>query len=162
MDTLDNDLLRFWKSMNDHSVKYIMVGGFAVRFQGFNRSTDDIDLWLKDTLENRKKLRTAFQSLGYGDFPELEKMEFIAGWSDFIITSGVRVDIMTKMKGLEKISFDECYSMASQATIEGIQVPFLHINHLITNKKKTNRPKDKIDVLELEKIKKIRENPNLF
>lgn len=46
MDVLDEILLRFWSSLNNHNVKYIMVGGFATRFHGFNRSTDDLDIWL--------------------------------------------------------------------------------------------------------------------
>jgi hypothetical protein len=50
--------------------------------------------------------------------------------------------------------------MASIADIEGTRIPFLHINHLIANKKIVNRPKDQIDVIELEKIRKIREEGN--
>ncbi len=30
MDLLDEVLLRFWGSLNNHDVKYIMVGGFAI------------------------------------------------------------------------------------------------------------------------------------
>jgi len=43
------------------------------------------------------------------------------------------------------------------ADIDKVEVPFLNINQLIDNKKAINRPKDQIDVIELEKIKKIRE-----
>jgi len=68
----------------------------------------------------------------------------------------VEVDILTKMKGLEDITFKECLEQASIADIEGVRIPFLHINHLILNKNAVNRPKDQIDVIELEKIKKIR------
>jgi len=57
MDILDDELLKFWRSLNEKHVRYIMVGGFATRFHGFNRTTDDLDLWLDDTLENRKNLR---------------------------------------------------------------------------------------------------------
>lgn len=67
------------------------------------------------------------------------------------------MDIMTSMKGLENIPFNECFEMASIASLEGVNVPFLHINHLIINKKIVNRPKDHVDVIELEKIRKIRE-----
>ncbi|MBO9153711.1 hypothetical protein ACFOTA_15940 [Chitinophaga sp. GCM10012297] len=70
---------------------------------------------------------------------------------------GIELDILGNMKGLEQLSFDECLQMASIADIEGVSVPFLHINHLIENKKIVNRPKDQIDVIELEKIRKIRE-----
>ncbi|MBB5623728.1 hypothetical protein HDE69_004815 [Pedobacter cryoconitis] len=59
MDFLDEVLLLFWSSLNNHDVKYIMVGGFATRFHGFNRSTDDLDIWLYDTLDNRKNLSAA-------------------------------------------------------------------------------------------------------
>jgi hypothetical protein len=59
------------------------------------------------------------------------------------------------MKGLEEFSFQDCYTQAVEANLEGVIVPFLHINHLIANKKKVNRPKDQIDVIYLEKIKKL-------
>ncbi|MBO9632845.1 MAG: hypothetical protein J7578_06975 [Chitinophagaceae bacterium] len=57
MDVLDELLINFWRTLNKHDVKYIMVGGFATRFHGFDRNTDDLDLWLMDSLENRKNLR---------------------------------------------------------------------------------------------------------
>ncbi|HEY4875492.1 MAG TPA: hypothetical protein VIH86_07970 [Puia sp.] len=157
MDMLDDELLRFWQVLNKNKVRYIMVGGFATRFHGFNRNTDDLDMWLEDTVENRRNLRTSFSELGYGDFSSLEMMQFLPGWTNFYIGGGIELDIMTTMKGLENISFSECLSMASIADLEGVEVPFLHINHLIDNKKIVNRPKDQVDVIELEKIRKIRE-----
>jgi hypothetical protein len=158
MDMLDDELLRFWKALNNNNVRYIMVGGFATRFHGFNRNTDDLDIWLEDTIENRRNLRKSFQVLGYGDFSSLEMMQFVPGWTNFYIGSGIELDIMTNMKGLENITFSECLNMASIADLEGVKVPFLHINHLIKNKRIVNRPKDQIDVIELEKIRKIRED----
>ncbi|MGY3213065.1 hypothetical protein [Mucilaginibacter sp. HD30] len=157
MDILDDELLRFWRNLNHHKVNYIMVGGFATRFHGFNRNTEDLDLWLQDTLQNRKNLRHSFIDLGYGDFPSLETMEFIPGWTSFYLGNSIDIDIMTSMKGID-YSFNESLAMASTADLDGIVVPFLHINQLISNKKAVNRPKDQIDVLELEKIKKLRED----
>jgi hypothetical protein len=158
MDILDDELLKFWRSLNNHCVRYIMVGGFATRFHGFNRNTDDLDIWLEDTLQNRKNLRKSFKELAYGDFPSLETMEFVPGWTSFYVGHVIELDIMTKMKGLENLSFNECFEMASIADLDGILVPFLHINQLIENKKAVNRPKDQIDVLALEQIRKLRDN----
>ena len=156
MDVLDEELLRFWEALNKNNVRYIMVGGFATRFHGYNRNTDDLDMWLEDNLQNRKNLKIALNELGYGDFASIETMQFVPGWTSFY-AAGIELDIMTEMKGLEGLSFDECYALAFQANLEGIIVPFLHINHLIQNKKAVNRPKDQIDVIYLEKIKKILE-----
>ena len=81
-------------------------------------------------------------------------MQFVPGLTSFY-AAGIELDIMTEMKGLEDLSFEECCKMAFTAKLDGISVPFLHINHLIQNKKSVNRPKDQTDVIELEKIKAI-------
>jgi hypothetical protein len=158
MDVLDEGLLRFWEVLNKNEVKYIMVGGFATRFHGFNRNTDDLDIWLYDTIENRRNLRQAFKELKYGDFQSLETMEFVPGWTSFYIDNQIQLDIMTSMKGVEDVTFLECLEIASIADLEGIKVPFLHINHLIENKKAVNRPKDQVDVIALEEIRRLRQD----
>jgi len=158
VDIFDEEILNFWKSLQEHSVQYIMVGGYAINLHGYQRFTGDLDIWLKDTLENRKRLRKAFASCGMGDFPMIERMQFVPGWTDFHLNNNMRLDILIDMKGLEGYSFDECLEMASVADIENVNVPFLHINQLIENKKVVNRPKDQIDVLALEQIKQLRDN----
>lgn len=65
---------------------------------------------------------------------------------------------MVIMKGLEGLSFDECLQMANRATVDDVIIPFLHINQLIANKKAVNRPKDQVDVIYLERIKKLTDN----
>lgn len=159
MDVLDDELLAFWATLNQNKVRYIMVGGLATRFHGYNRATDDLDLWLEDTLENRKNLRKSFKELEYGDFASLETMQFVPGWTTFY-AAGIELDIMTTMKGLEYLSFDECYVLSAVANLNDVKVRFLHINHLIENKKVVNRPKDQLDVIYLEKIKKLLKDQN--
>jgi len=156
MDIYDDDVIRVWRTLSENSVRYIMVGGFATYFHGFERNTQDIDIWLEDTLENRKKLRLVLEVLDFGDFPMIETMQFVAEWSS-IKHGDIELDIMTNMKGLENLTFDDCLARASVAEIDGIEIPFLHINDLIANKKTVNRPKDQIDVIELEKIKSLRD-----
>ncbi len=161
MDIYDDGFLELWKVLNKNHVQYIMVGGFAVNLHGHTRATEDADLWLKDTLENRQNLRKAFIELEYGDFESVETMQFLPGWTQFYLSNGVVLDIMTEMKGIENLSFDECLSAASIADLDGIKVPFLHINHLLANKKAVSRPKDKNDIIELEKIKEQRRQMGL-
>ena len=158
MDIFDEEILNFWKALEEFNVKYIMVGGYATNLHGYQRFTGDLDIWLKDDLENRKALRKAFLKCDMGDYPMIDHMQFIPGWTDFHLNNGLRLDILIDMKGLEGYTFDECLEMASVANIEDANVPFLHINQLIENKKVVNRPKDQIDVLALEQIRKLRDN----
>jgi hypothetical protein len=160
MDLMDQSLLDFWKSLNHFGVKYIMVGGVAVNLHGYSRTTKDIDVWIKDTRDNRKLLGLAFAEFGYDEI-DLEEFQFIPGWTDFYIGSGIVLDVLVEMVGIEGYTFDECLHISSIAEIEDVPVPFLHINQLIANKKAVNRPKDQIDVIELEKIVKLRKEMGL-
>lgn len=159
MDIFDEEILKFWGALQNNNVRYIMVGGYAANLHGYQRYTGDIDIWLEDTPENRQRLRAAFIECGMGDYFMLDYMQFVPGWTDFQLMNGLRLDILVNMKGLEGYSFDECFQMAAIADIDDIKVPFLHINQLIDNKKAVNRPKDQIDVIELEKIRKIQDEP---
>jgi predicted nucleotidyltransferase len=157
VDIFDEDILNFWKALGDNAVEYILIGGYAINFHGYQRFTGDLDIWLKDTTGNRKRLRAAFINCNMGDYPMLETMQFVPDWVEFYLNNSLPLDILTEMKELEDYSFDECLSMASIADIEGIKIPFLHINQLIINKKVVNRPKDQIDVIALEKIQRLRD-----
>ena len=157
MDILDEGLLKLWQSLHDFDVRYVMVGGFATNLHGFSRTTADCDIWIEDSISNRKKLRLALEKIEEFDMPMIETLEFVPGWSSITLNSGLELDIMTYLKGFPQTTFDECYRMASLATIYNLSIRFLHINHLIEAKKQAGRPKDLIDLLELERIRSERE-----
>ena len=156
MDILDEEILNLWNLLHKHHVQYIMVGGFATNLHGFQRTTGDLDIWIKDTLENRKKLRNTLNELGIGDLSSIETTQFLTGWSSINLNSGFELDVMTSLKGFEQSTFDECLKIAPTAYIFDIPVKFLHLNQLIEAKKASARPKDLLDVMELEKLKKDR------
>lgn len=156
MDIFDEEILKFWKALQNNCVRYIMVGGYAINLHGFQRYTGDMDIWIEDTLVNRENLRKAFIECGMGDYFMLDRVQFVPGWTHFQLMNGLSLDIMANMKGLEGFTFSESLKMASMADIDKVKIPFLNINQLIDNKKAINRPKGRIDVIELEKIKKIR------
>ena len=159
MDTYDEELVALWRSFAKYGLSYIMVGGFAVNLHGFNRTTADIDIWIKDTTKNRGALRKVLIDIGYPDLPQIQTIDFVPGWTTFYLSAGLELDVMTFLSGFEQDTFDDCFKYASIAHIFELEIPFLHINQLLEEKRKTNRPKDQIDVIELEKIKKQRETP---
>ncbi|WP_396212170.1 nucleotidyltransferase [Flavobacterium sp.] len=151
---MTEQIFAIWKYFFQYDVKYITIGGFAVNFHGYNRSTGDIDLLLEDSTENRHKLRNAFIEIGLGDIKELETMQFVAGWTEFSLNNGFSLDLMTSIKGLENKPFDELFEVANETTIDGVSIKFIDYENLIIAKKATNRPKDILDIEELEKINK--------
>ena len=160
MDIFDEEILRFWNTLAINNVKYIMIGGYATNLNGYQRFTGDMDIWIKDSKENRENLGKAMELFGYVEINWID-LEFVPGWTDFYLMNGMKLDILIDMKGLEDYTFDECLALATIAEIDGVTVPFLHINHLIANKKAVNRSKDQIDVMELEKIKILRKEMGL-
>lgn len=153
MDILDEEILSLWKALHSAEVEYIMVGGFATNLHGFSRTTADLDIWIKDTKENRRKLGGVLRDLNLGDYKNIELMDFLPGWSAISMSSGFELDIMTRLNSFTEKNFDECYHEAPIAVIYEIPIRFLHINHLIQEKKSCGRPKDLLDVIELEKQK---------
>ncbi len=147
-----NQVVKIWKCFHQVGLKYITIGGFAVTLYGYNRNTTDIDIFIEDTKENRIKLRKALKVIGIGDFEEIEHLQFIPGWTDFTLDYGMRLDIMTQVKGLENQTFDALLKMANIVIIEEIPVNFIDYKNLIVAKKAANRPKDLLDIDELEKL----------
>jgi len=157
MDINSDDFSDLWRSLNKYGVRYILVGGFATNFHGYQRFTGDVDIYLEDTPENRKRLRSAYRAYSNIDFQGFETIQFVPGWVDFPLRDGTRLDIMTSIVGV-KASFEECLQSAWIAEIDDLKIPVLNIQQLIANKKAVGREKDQLDAMNLERILQQREN----
>lgn len=149
---MNEQIIAIWDSFFQNKVKYITIGGFAVNIYGYNRNTGDIDIYLEDTIENRINLRKALKSVNLGDFESIETMQFIPGWTEFTLNYGLRLDIMTAVKGLEDKSFNSLLENATVVKIGETPVFFIDYDNLIIAKKASNRPKDILDIEELVKL----------
>jgi hypothetical protein len=147
-DQINNIFSIFFKC----KVKYIVIGGFAVNLYGYTRNTGDLDIYIDDSIQNRKNLREAFIEIGIGDFEALETMQFVAGWTEFNLDYGMRLDLMTNIKGLEDKPFDELLNVATIVFLNEIPVYFIDFKNLIISKKAANRLKDILDIEELNKL----------
>jgi hypothetical protein len=154
MDTGSEEMLLLIKTFEAFQVKYLIVGGFAVNRYGFNRTTGDFDIYLKDSELNRRQLIKALAAMGYGEFEMLMNVPIIAGYCEIIMDDGMYADLMTDIPGLEQLNFDEYFDMATVDNLDGYVVRYLHYNHLIRNKEATGRTKDLLDLEELKRINK--------
>ncbi len=140
-----------------HDVQFLIVGGYAVNFHGFRRTTGDIDLWIKPGNENKIKVLKALNELGIeqGILSQLQEMDFS---KHLVFSDGeepFKIDFMTYISG---VTFEEAYSEKIMTEIDELNIPFIHLNHLVLSKINTGRKKDIIDIEQLQKIKNIKKN----
>jgi hypothetical protein len=149
---MNSQIIDVWKYLAVNKVKYLTIGGFAVNIYGYGRNTGDIDIFIEDSIDNRENLRKALKQAGIGDFENINTMQFIPGWTDITLNFNLRLDIMTSVKGLENTTFEQLLEKAYITEISDIPVYFIDYENLIIAKKASNRPKDLLDIEELEKL----------
>lgn len=152
LETGSEEMLLLLETFEKYQVRYLIVGGFAVNRYGYKRTTGDLDIYLKDTLDNRANLIEALDAMGYGRFDMLIDVPIIAGYCEIMMDDGIYADLMTDIPGLDKDKFDYYYEMATVDKLDDYVIRFLHYNHLLQNKEATGRAKDLLDISELERI----------
>jgi predicted nucleotidyltransferase len=149
MSSVFNDDFRdFIQALNNHTVEYILVGGYAVILHGYRRVTGDMDIWVNRTKENYTKISKAFAEFGLPLFDMTEQKFLDPGTAD-VFSFGrppVSIDIITKLKGVE---FNDAFSQAQTFDENGLMIRFIHLNNLIQAKKAAGRHKDLDDIEKL-------------
>jgi len=149
----NDDFIEYVELLNKHGVEYILVGGVAVNLHGYRRATGDMDIWVKPTPANHKRLIKVH--LGYrmpmGEMAELDNFLNTEKYDVFQFGGGLyRIDVLTACKGLD---FDEAYRSASERTFGDLRVRLVDIDDLIEAKRYAGRFKDLEDIKQLHKLK---------
>lgn len=153
MDIYEEDILEFFHVLNKHSVKFILVGGLAVNYHGFSRSTGDVDLWIDESKENRKKLVNALKEKNIEGCEAFLTYPLLAGFAEILLDNGVYIDLMSDLQFFKQNRFEECYQLSDKFKInESVELTVLHVNTLIEEKEKSSRIKDKEDAEQLKKM----------
>ena len=150
MPPLSNDLREFIHLLNTKSVKYVLVGAWALAFHGRPRYTGDIDFFVARNPENADRLMEVIEDFGFGQ-TGIERDDFLR--VDHVIQLGRepnRIDILT---GISGVTFDEAWQSREQGNISAVAVFVISRDLLIKNKRAANRDKDQGDVKLLEKTK---------
>ena len=150
---LNENFVDFINLLNKHKVKYVLVGGWAVIFEGYSRNTGDMDILVEREEKNADKILAVIKDF-LGSTIGFEKEDFLK--EENVIMMGrppFRIDILTDISG---VSFKEAYESSKIYEDGGLKIRCIHINELIKNKKATGRLKDLGDVDMLEKILKKR------
>jgi len=144
MIQLPPDFKEFLKLLNSSEVQYLVIGGYAVNYYGFPRATADLDIWIAITQENAQRLERVLHQFGFREAAAalfLEERQMIR-----MGVPPVRLEVLTSISGVE---FAACYARRVAAELDGVNVPFIHLDDLKRNKQASGRLKDRLDLEQL-------------
>ncbi len=144
---LTEDFKKFIKLLNEHNVRYLIVGGYAIALHGHPRYTKDLDLWIWSNKENARKLLEVLDEFGLSDL-DYKIEDFLN--PDIIVQLGVppnRIDLIMDLTGVE---FESCYSSKKIIEIDKVVLPVIDLDNLKKNKKSVGRYQDLADLENLE------------
>jgi hypothetical protein len=140
---LSLDFKEFFASLNNNSVRYLVVGGYAVAFHGHPRYTNDIDVWIESTAENVARLIQALDDFGFGSLG-LKAEDFLEpGHTMQLGVPPNRIDLLT---GVLALDFEKCFNSRVDAIIAGQTIYFIDLDHLKQNKRAVGRLQDLADL----------------
>jgi len=139
----EKDYEEFLELLNNHKVRYCIIGSYALSFHARPRYTKDIDILVDASAKNAKKILSALNDFGFGSL-NLRVEDFSEKGN--IIQLGyepVRIDIITSLEGL---NFSDIWEKRVQGPYGSQMVNFIDRQNLIKSKKISNRIQDKADL----------------
>jgi hypothetical protein len=153
---LFDKFLTVFKAFDENEVEYILIGGFAVILHGFPRLTQDIDLLIKMTPSNIKKLQKALLQVFHDrdihsiTFADLKKYAVVRYGSP----EGFHLDLISQIGQLATYE-DVEYEVIS---VENIPIRTASPESLRDLKKDSVRPEDQRDLIFLEALIKTKKS----
>ncbi len=147
----DNPLVRLLSRFHEQGVEYVLVGGQAVRLNGYLRATEDIDVLVKATRMNGEKIIRALDFLPSSK--DLDPDWFVPAATGEVenirVADDLLVDLLFAANGE---TYESVQPYIRELLIDGTSVRVLNIDGLI--KTKTDyREKDLLDKRVLARIR---------
>jgi predicted nucleotidyltransferase len=144
---LNKDYKEMLLCLLEENVRFLLVGAYALAAHGFPRATKDIDFFVWATPENAANLMRALTRFG-APLHDISAADFSSEGVIFQIgNSPRRIDIITNISG---VKFEQAYANKQAISIEGVEIPVISLDDLITNKRASGRTQDLADVEKLE------------
>ena len=142
------DIESLLRSLNDHSVEYIVIGATAFAVHGYARATLDVDIFIRPTAENARRTRRALSAFGY-DLADVTDEELLTK-KVLIRQYLVEVDVHPFAQG---VTFDEVWSKRVLDRLGQTPAAFASLDDLIRMKEAAARPKDLEDLRVLRRLR---------
>jgi hypothetical protein len=134
-------------ALSAEQAEFLVIGSYAVAVYGKARATEDLDIWVRPSIENSRRVMEALLRFG-APTSTLNEKDFQL--YDVVFQMGNppwRIDLLTSIDG---VTFEEAWPKRQQWIVEELAIPVISREHLIANKRATGRAKDLADVEQLE------------
>lgn len=151
----------------ERGVDFVVIGGIAAVLHGSARNTFDLDICFAIDNANLDALGDVLLALGarlkglregvpfVPDARTLRQVEVLT-----LITSLGELDVLARPPGAP--AYEELRRHADRYDLGGFNVSVASIDDLIAMKEAAGRPKDLLDIEELEAIKRLRRRGNAY
>lgn len=159
-----NPYVRIFQAFHNADVEYLVVGGVAMNLLGYPRFTGDIDVLLALDSTNLERMAKLMKKMGYeqrlpvsvqelGDAKKTLKLikekNLIAYNFHHARKPQLGIDVIVG----ESLKFKRYKKHAHLVEADGVPIPVVSIDDLISMKRKTKRQKDWEDVQALLELK---------
>jgi hypothetical protein len=139
----EDDLVAMCRLLNESGARYMIVGGFAIMYAGYGRTTGDVDLLFDTELANEAKVYRCLESLPDKAVLQLQPGE-VGKYVMVRVADEIVVDLMKSASGID---YEEASKDVMIRMVQGVPIPFASPRLLWRMKKNTHREKDAADLV---------------
>jgi hypothetical protein len=154
MDILNHEFLLFLQCAAKNNLRYLLIGGYAVNYYGYNRHTADMDVWLAPDNRNRDAFINTLLCMQYSEneVALLKKEDFTTPFVGTIGSGDAMLDVLTFVH--RSVSFEEAERTKNVFEVQpGVFMNIVPYDILKEMKLRSHREKDMFDIARLEEIR---------
>jgi len=149
------DIENLLRLLNEHRVRYVIIGATAFAVHGYARATLDVDIFIQADRDNAAAVREALRAFGY-DMSEVT-VEDLLKCKVLIRQYVMETDIHPFVAG---INFEDVWQHRVEGKIGTACTHFASLDDLIKMKRAAGRPKYQEDLQVLLKLKATKKEGN--
>ncbi len=142
------EIERLLRSLNDRSVRYVVIGSAAFPVHGYARATLDVDFFIDPERGNAERVRAALVEFGY-DVSDLTVDDLLAQ-RVLLRQFRLQTDFHPSVSGL---TFAEVWGRRVESAIGETPAVFASLDDLIAMKEAVGRPQDVADLRVLRELR---------
>lgn len=147
------DYEEFIAALNDHEVRYLVIGAHAVALHARPRATRDLHILLDPTPKNARRALAALHDFFGGAYLGYTVEDFTdPRWIIQLGVAPVRIDLLSAMPGCP--SFEAVWKTRVEARFGAVKANYLSLDDLIRAKEAAGRAQDRADVRVLRRAKR--------